>query len=382
MVIGQFVDTYPPDVDGVGRVVLSYCQTLTAMGHTAYYIAPDSPGCTEFYGIPVLLQKSLPVKGELFRAGLPLLDVKYRKQVDQIPFDIVHAHSPFLAATEAVRIAKKRDIPLVSSFHSKYYDDLVSKTHSEAIAKTVIKGIVHFYNKCDAVWTVNNATAQVLHEYGYQGEILVMENGTNMEELDTEADARLMSRLTLREGVPTLLFVGQHNYKKNLHGVLGACAILKNQGLPFQLVCAGDGPDFAAIVHEAHDLGIGNDTHFMGHMSDRHELMALFNRADLFVFPSLYDNAPMVLREAAVMGTPALLVRGSCSAEGVTDGDNGFISADESAQSIAETIVRALPHAKEVGARAQQTIPVSWNSIMQQVTQQYERLIAGKKHGA
>ena len=43
MVVGQFVDTYPPSVDGVGRVTLSYCQTLTAMGHEAYYIAPESP---------------------------------------------------------------------------------------------------------------------------------------------------------------------------------------------------------------------------------------------------------------------------------------------------------------------------------------------------
>lgn len=378
MIIGQFVDTYPPDVDGVGRVVLSYCQTLTAMGHTAYYIAPNAPGHKQLYGIPVLLQKSLPVKGELFRAGLPMLDAKYRKQVDRIPFDIVHAHSPFLAASEAARIAKKRGVPLVSSFHSKYYDDLLAKTHSEAIAKTVIKGIVHFYHKCDAVWTVNNATAQVLHDYGYKGDILVMENGTNAEDLDTEAQARLFRRLKLQSDVPVLLYVGQHNYKKNLHGVLGACAILKAQGKPFQLVCAGDGPDFAAIVHEAQNLGIGEDTHFMGHMSDRAELMALFDRADLFVFPSLYDNAPMVLREAAVMGTPGLLVRGSCAAEGVTDGENGFISPNESAASIAETIIRALPQVKKVGLRAKETIPVSWLGIMRQVEREYIRLISGK----
>lgn len=32
----------------------------------------------------------------------------------------------------------------------------------------------------------------------------------------------------------------------------------------------------------------------------------------------------MVLREAAAMGTPAVVVRGSCSAEGITDGENGF----------------------------------------------------------
>ena len=377
MIIGEFVDTYPPSVDGVGRVTLSYCQTLTAMGHEAYYIAPDSPQPTELYGIPVILSASMKVPGELFRMGLPALDIKYRRQINQIPFDIVHAHSPFLAGSEAVRIARKRDIPLVSTFHSKYYDDALAKTRSRTLAKVVVQEIIRFYDKCDGVWTVNNATAEVLHDYGYKGRILVMENGTDIEELDTEAEKIVRSRVNLKPGVPTLLFVGQHNYKKNLHGVLGACALLKAQGMPFQLVTAGDGPDFSAIVSEAKALGLQDDVQFMGHMGNRAQLMALYAMADMLVFPSLYDNAPMVLREAAAMATPGLVVAGSCSAEGVTDGYNGFISPDETAESIAATIVRGLPNVKPVGENARQTIPVSWQSIMERVEDEYTRLIDG-----
>ena len=48
-------------------------------------------------------------------------------------------------------------------------------------------------------------------------------------------------------------------------------------------------------------------------------------RAIAFTFPSLYDNAPMVVREAAVMGTPAVLVAGSDAAEIIHDGANGFV---------------------------------------------------------
>ena len=78
--------------------------------------------------------------------------------------------------------------------------------------------------------------------------------------------------------------------------------------------------------------------------------MALYHRADLLVFPSIYDNAPMVLREAAAMGTPAVVVRGSCSAEGITDGENGFICADDS-EIARQAVLRALPQAKAVGLR-------------------------------
>ncbi len=375
MVIGQFVDTYPPQVDGVGRVTQAYCQTLGKMGHEVYYIAPNNRDVERPEDFRVILSASLKVPGELFRMGLPGLDPFFQKKLHEISFDIVHAQSPFLAGHEAHAIAKKRDIPLVSTFHSKYYDDVLIKTKSRFLAESVTKKLVHFYDSCDGVWTVNNATAQVLHDYGYRGKILIMENGTNHEEPSEEGRQRLMERVTLQEHVPVLLFVGQHNYKKNLHGILGACRMLKERGLPFQLLTAGDGPDYDAIVREAESLGIRDQVQFLGFMRDREELMALYHLADLLVFPSLYDNAPMVLREAAVMGTPGLVVKDSCSAEGVIDGYNGFISPDESAESICETIVRALPDVKSVGEQAMHTIPKSWDTIMERVVEEYERLI-------
>ena len=238
--------------------------------------------------------------------------------------------------------------------------------------------IVRFYNYCDGVWTVNHATAEVLREYGYHGKILIMENGTNLEPLSPAGEAALQKRVTLDER-PVLLFVGQHNYKKNIHGILDACALLKQQGQAFQLVTAGDGPDMADIRREVEEKGLQEQTHLLGFMSDREELMALYHRASLLVFPSIYDNAPMVLREAAAMGTPAVVVAGSCSAEGITDGENGFVCRDESGASIAETIRRALPQTEAAGQRARETIPVPWSRIMTQVMTAYERLIAEKR---
>lgn len=374
MIVGEFVDTYPPCVDGVGRVTFSYCQNLIALGHQAYYIAPNAPDGEEVCDFPMLLQKSLPLPGEAYRLALPKLDVRYRRKLDAIPFDIVHTHSPFSAGEEALRIARKRDIPLVTTFHSKYYQDFYDKTHSELIAKEVVRHIVRFYNKCDSVWTVNNATAQVLADYGYHGKILVMENGTDPVEPKAEDVAEARRRFC-REGVPLFLFVGQHNYKKNLHGVLGAMAILRKKGQPFHLVTAGDGPDFDAITEEARSLGIGDACTFEGFISDRSRLMALYRCADLLVFPSVYDNAPMVLREAATMSTPGLVVKGSCSAEGVEDQVNGFICDNETPEAIADTILRALPMLAAVGEKARQTIPMQWKDIILRALGEYEKLI-------
>ncbi len=54
--------------------------------------------------------------------------------------------------------------------------------------------------------------------------------------------------------------------------------------------------------------------------------------------PSLYDNAPMVVREAAALNTPSLLIRGSSAAEVVQDGENGLL-----AENTTEDVAARLP---------------------------------------
>jgi len=43
MIIGQFCDTFPPNLDGVGRVTLAYCEGLKKLGNAVYYVGPNSP---------------------------------------------------------------------------------------------------------------------------------------------------------------------------------------------------------------------------------------------------------------------------------------------------------------------------------------------------
>ncbi len=107
--------------------------------------------------------------------------------------------------------------------------------------------------------------------------------------------------------------------------------------------------------------------------------MALYSLADLFVFPSLYDSAPMVLREAAANGTAGLLVAGSTSVENLEDGKNVLIARDESPDAIAGRIIDGMGSFDRIGLEAKKTIPISWDKIMQKVVHEYERLIEEKQ---
>lgn len=375
MIIGQFCETYPPALDGVGRVMLAYCQTLSRMGHRCLYIAPRDAAATSVPGLETLLYPSMPIPGEPYRVGIPALGRDFRRAARSVPFDVVHAHTPFLAGRAARRIARRRRIPLVATFHSKYYEDFYRVTHSRRLSLWALKYVVSFYNTCDEVWAVNDKTADVLRQYGYRGPIITMPNGTDPQSVSDETYRRVLARWSLRDGVSTLLFVGQMDFKKNPHLILRACALLRDQGEDFQLVMAGAGQDLERLKALAASLNLQDRVLFTGFVADREEILSLYRRADLLVFPSVYDNAPMVVREAAAMGTPALLVRGSCSAEGVTHGDNGFLCEADPA-SIASGIMEALPRAARAGARARDTIPIPWALLMEQVLERYRRLIA------
>lgn len=382
MIIGEFTDVYPPELDGVGTVVRNYVEQFGEKGHECYYIAPKTDKVTAESlindDLNVIDFKSIPMYKEAYRIGLPMLDMKYKKQVKEINFDIVHAHSPFLAGGAAAKIAKERNIPLVGTFHSKYYDDFYAKTHSELIAKFGTNKVISFFNKCDEVWTVNEPTAEVLRNYGYQKEIYIVGNGTNLW-FPTEQD-RLEAQEKYNLGNnDVFLFVGQHNFKKNLHHIIEALAVYKKTHSNFKMMFVGQGPDADKMKELVRELGLEDVTVFAGHIMDRNLLMKIFARADLFIFPSLYDNASLVIREAAASGTPSIVMRGSCTADGITDGENGFL-CDDSPESIAECMEKALPKVKEVGEKARETLPIRWSTITDRAYERYLYLIDKKKN--
>ena len=382
--VGQFTDTFLPIVDGVGRVVLGYSETLCKMGHQVTVVAPMyDTGFQGGFPFQLVEFKGNRLPGlKQYRVGEPSWDSHYRQKIRMTDLDIIHVHSPFTAGSEALRLAHLRGLPLVASFHSKYYDDFLKATRSESLARTGVKLVVNFYSRCDEVWAVGRNTADVLRGYGYRGDIQVMPNGATFREASAFDVAEVTRRWGLGED-PLLLFVGQMDWKKNILTILEACAALKMSGVRFRLVLAGQGLDMMNIREKIHELNLQDVAQAVGQVSDASLLDGLYARASLFTFPSLYDNAPMVVREAAVMGTPSVMVRGSTAAEMIREGENGYL-CENSPGDLARAIRAALEDPeglRAVGRKARETIPVPWETIMESVVERYTNLIRLSKEG-
>ena len=375
MKIIQFSDSFLPIMDGVGNVVYQYALNMGLKGHESYAVAPQADTgyrgnfpfeIVDYVGVPLLKLKS-------YRVGTPLLDRHCQNRLSQIQADIVHAHSPFIAGHAGLNYAHKQGCPMVGTFQSKYYDDFLQVTGISALATLGTKYVVNFYEKCTEVWAVNESSAQTLRDYGYSGDIRVVYNGTDIPSVDEDMVATVSRRYGL-DDTPVMLFVGQMNWKKNLRCILEACARVDR---PYRLLMAGQGPHEKEIARLASQLGIGDRVTLIGHLTDRATLNALYQRATLFLFPSIYDNSPLVVREAAAMGTPAVVVKGSAAAEGMRDGMNGFLCADDPAD-LARVIASALANperVREIGECARRTIPIPWSPLVDQVLEHYARII-------
>lgn len=375
----QFIDSFFPVTDGVVQTVHNYASIMNQRGYGAV-VAPLPRQAFDDSALPypVLRTKKLPLPLREYSFALPGADLSLKHFLHHSAPSVFHAHSPFAEGQFAAHFARKLAIPCVSTFHSKYYDDILQNTGSPALAKAVVKNIVHHYNSVNSVWTCSGRTAETLRSYGYRGDIFVMDNGSSLWYSEAEAAAlaaRARAAFHLPQGKRVLLFVGHLIWQKNLKLVLDTLRLLADESDDYALVIAGEGYRQEEIQQYAHSLALR--PRFTGIINDRALLAGLYAASDLFFFPSVYDNSPLVVREAASLGLPSLLVEGSNAAEIVTPNVSGFTAANDAAAMAAQiNRIFATPGLLPAVARqARLSIPKSWESIVSQVQEKYLEII-------
>lgn len=380
LMIGQFNDSYPPVMDGVANVTKNYAYWLNNQYGKCYVVTPAFPGYRDCDPFPILRYSSLPlVIRPPYRLGCPQLDLKVQRRLKEIPFDLVHTHSPFSSGQLALKIARQKRVPIVATFHSKFYDDFKTVVKAGNIARIGVRQVIKFFKQVDAVWTVSQGTANTLREYGYRGKVEIVYNGTDfVPPIDPKNHCTLINeQLGFDPFEPVLLFVGQHIWQKNVRMLIQALQLLQQWGVTYRMIFAGTGyaePEMKKLVKE---FGLEERVIFMGIILDRELLKSLYTRADLFLLPSVYDNAPIVLREAAAAKCPSVVVAGSNSAEGIIDNVNGFLTENdpESLARRIKTVIADRQHLKAVGEEAHRTVYRHWEQIIAEVAARYRELI-------
>ena len=374
---GIFSDVFPPMMDGVSLTVKNYADLLHQKQQNVCVVTPAvANGSVEDYQVLRCLSLPIPMR-KPYRWGLPNIDLPFRLQVGRLPFALLHAHSPFAAGQTALKLAKRLKIPLIATFHSKYKSDFERIIPSKAIVDRLVRNIVRFYERADEVWIPQASVEDTLREYGYRGRIEIVENGNDFVDGSPVEPLRNDARkkLRLHNDEFMFLFVGQHIWEKNVALIINALALLKQ--LPYKMYFVGTGYAAAKMREMTVEAGLDEKIVFVGNIFYRNLLKEYYAAADLFLFPSPYDNAPLVVREAAALQTPAILLENSTASEIIEHEGNGFLTQN-SPESLARCIatVTANPETlRATGLRAFQTITRPWENIVDEALDRYRHLI-------
>jgi len=311
--VAAFTDTYLPTVNGVTYTVQSWRDRWQERGGRMPVVYPDSPHEPDGDERPVA-SVSFPFY-EGFYAGAPWVPDGLGE------LDVVHAHTPFSLGLAARRLARKRDLPLVASYHTptaEYADYLASGRLADAIERVARRYERWYLTSADAVVVPSAPAKKQLRDTGIDTAIEIVPNGVDTDRFAPVSEAE-RAAFRERHGLPAgplVGYTGRHGFEKDLDAILDVAPTLDAT-----VVFGGDGPARSALEARAADLDA--DIRFLGFL-DREELPAFYATLDVFAFPSPVETQGLVALEANACGTPVVGVNAGALAETVVDGETGY----------------------------------------------------------
>lgn len=154
--------------------------------------------------------------------------------------------------------------------------------------------------------------------------------------------------------VPHLLFLSNLIPSKGVYVLLDACKILKDKGYKF--ICDFVGGESKEITREIFEKAVKErtlNTVAVYHGSKyNNEKIDYFKKADIFTFPTFYNNEcfPLVLLESMQYKLPIVTTNEGGIPDVVKDGINGYVCKKEDTTSVA-TAIETLLNNKEKRTR-------------------------------
>ena len=125
--------------------------------------------------------------------------------------------------------------------------------------------------------------------------------------LGPDEDTGKMRRELLGADVPYFMFAGKISGRRNLPQLLTAFAKFKEGRSPHKLVMVGPAHAAEAAAAMAAECGVGADFITFSYVTDD-VLNKLYNCAQAFIMPSVYENVSFPVLEAQACGTPVICV--------------------------------------------------------------------------
>lgn len=371
MKIAIFTDSFCPGIGGTEGAVLRYATELTK-NDSVLVVAPkyNEPIDDNAFPFKVLRSKSLQVTKNDYWA-LPAFTKSLKRGLDEFKPDVIHCQTLGMMAGFANKYAKKHGIPLIYTVHTKFRYCYKQALKLGFLAEILLKHVMRRVKKADVICSVSDSMIAELKSYGIKKPVTVIRNGCEGFDKPLNPE-RLDERFTL-------LYVGRIIDYKNLKFSFDVLAELKKTRSDFVFTVVGRGPHEKLFKKYADKKGLSENVKFVGAIRDKQKLHAIYAGADLVLFPSVFDNDSLIIIESACAGTPALVMKGTGSAERITDGENGFV-AEGTEKAFSDYVISLMNDIEKLNSAGEKahTILNTWQETAETYRNLYNELLSKK----
>jgi glycosyltransferase involved in cell wall biosynthesis len=382
MRIGVFSNTYKPVLSGVVTSVCLFRGGLRELGHEVFVFAPACRGYEDdeegIFRYPAV---DLP---ETLNASLAVpFSPRISQLIPSLGLDIIHSQHPVIMGKEAVRVARRQQVPLVFTCHGRYedYSDYVPLGEiADPLVKKAIRLVVADYvNDCDLTICPSQHVQRLLEEYGVVRCTEIIPTPVPLGAIGAGDGRWVRQKYGLGEDSPVLVYVGRLAPEKDLPFLLRAFRQVVTQEPDCRLLLVGSGPEERALRQQVQDLGIGEQVVFCGFV-EHLQIPDCLAAADLFVFASRSEAQGLAVIEALAAGLPVIAVRTLATEELLAHGVDSILT-ERRAAPFAAGVVRLLRDERERNALGEQARRASQRYTMEacarKLEQAYQRLLRG-----
>jgi len=380
MRILQVTPGYPPMLGGVENSVHELVNRLRSLNHKVYVVtaSPDRPSIDGNVW-------RMPVRFKLERNwGDLIFCPSILSALKEIPFEIVHTHTPRKLFSEFVALHKlltRRKFPYIVSVRLLNtsltpFLDAFSNIYRRTVEKMLFRNAetVIVQTKANKRFLIKNC--------GIKAEkIEIIPNAVDSGLFDP----RLFDPDRIREkyeisGDNIILFAGRLTTQKGLEYLLRAIALVKREIQHFKLLLVGKGPQENALKDLSAALGIADYVFFLGDIPHC-RMPELYSLADIFVLPSLSESFPNAMLEAMAMEKPVVATRVGVIPEIIVNGESAITVKPGETRQLADEIVRVLSDEKlskriAFNGRKLVTTKFTWDYVVGRTVQLYEKALS------
>ena len=326
MRIAIFTNNYLPNPYGVSGSVESFRKEFEKLGHEVYIFAPrwrdyhdKNQNVFRFSSIETNVKIKFPI-------AIPYSS-KINKILENLDLDIIHSQHPNLLGSAAMRWARKKNIPLVFTWHTLYdqYAHFAPFVPPKIAIWWAIRNARNYANKCDQIVVPTPSVGEIIKKWGVTNKnIMAIPTGVEGHQFAAPDREKIRKKYNIKDDEILLFVMARLTEEKNMEFLVDvAIDILKNNSSAKLMIC-GDGNLKNILEKKVADAELREKTIFVGIVPDN-EKKNYYAAGDIFVYASKSETQGMVLTEAMYSGLPIVAVRATGVKDIVENGKTGFL---------------------------------------------------------